>query len=158
MKKLLYLAIPAILAAGCDNKNTTAESTAPSVSPLLVSSGHTPDDKPTISFYFGSTEENFYDVTVNKENIKPGYTVETYKNNNPEVSVNATFDGSNYFLSSKHETNFSFSISETSAQSDSLEVIASGILVNPQTDKTLNLPATKITFPAEMVREGLLEK
>lgn len=161
MKKLLYLAIPAILAAGCDNQNTATkppEPTAPSFSPQMVSSGFTHNDKPATSFYFGTSKNDIFDVTIYKENVKPGYSAETYKDNNPELTADANFGGSYYDLSSKHETNFSFSISETADESGSLEITASGILFSPHTKKMLELPPTKIIFPAEMVREGLLEK
>lgn len=155
MKKLLYLAVPAILATGCGDQNNVPQSTTPSLSPLLVSSGFTLNDKPAVSFYFGSSDEDVFDVTIYQENIQSGYSVENYKSNAPEVSVNAIFDGTNYSLSNKHDTNFKFSIAKAGSPSDPIQVVASGILVNAASGKFLELPPINITYPSVMVSKGL---
>lgn len=103
--------------------------------------------KPAVLLSFGDDVENFVSITMLRSNVVGGYSVHSknraYGN---EVTAELTWKSTYYVQSSKHNTEFSFSIISIDEELKTVTVEFSGVFVDPSTDRYLTIGNRSVMF------------
>ncbi|MBB6158520.1 hypothetical protein HDC30_005778 [Pseudomonas sp. JAI115] len=104
-------------------------------------------DAVTVFVYDDQRPENHFSFTLERVNVRPGYSVEEFYNADKKLLVSAEWDGRGYVESTKMTTHVQFAIEEISEEHALIRLSAR--LVNPSFGSFLNLPpmAVKIVGP-----------
>ena len=112
-------------------------------------------DSVSVFLYDGPTPDNHFAFTLERVNVKAGYSVNESYNRDKELTVHANWNGRHYTESTKFATHARFTITSITEQEAVIEVSAR--LHEPDFGSFLNLPQTTIKIQGSDL-EALIEK
>ncbi|MHC8403396.1 hypothetical protein ACYZTX_29190 [Pseudomonas sp. MDT1-17] len=150
-KKLLVSALFALLLPACGSENKSQAVSVTSEQVSLVSGGFMNGDEPGVSIYIGPDEFNFFEITLDRINVKSGYAVKDMGNSVANFSVAANWGGEHYVQSSHHATYTTFQIRSLSPDEAVIELSAK--LLSMSSGKFLVLAPSLVHIRGELLQK-----
>lgn len=112
---------------------------------------YTLKNKPAVGIFVGETKDNYVDITINKENVKENFEVNTKNNSSDKnlIGVTAHWDSITYFLNSKNHNSFvNLKITKIDREKKEAQFFINAKLY-PQDDNTPKFINTEFTIEGE---------
>jgi hypothetical protein len=118
---------------------------------------YTMNNKQAVRISYGQSQTNYCDVTIYRDSVISGYSVDSKQRSTQDFSMSCNWDGVNYVQSSKHPTSSSFKIGSIDTNTGSVQLDISLHLVDPSTDKYFTLKEITLNLNKQQLN-NLLKK
>ncbi|MHC8346692.1 hypothetical protein [Pseudomonas sp. RT6P73] len=115
----------------------------------LIGSGWINGDEPGVSLFIGPDDVNFFDVTLERANVKQGYSVDDRRNSVANFSIRANWEGEHYIQSAYRSTYTRFVIRSLTATEAVIELSAK--LLSMSSGKFLTLAPSTLTIKGDLL-------